>query len=149
MRVVAQRVTEAAVEVDGAVVGRIGRGLLALVGVGHHDTAAGARSLAVKLANLRLFEDTAGKTNLALKDVGGAVLVVSQFTLYADTRKGRRPSFTSAADPALAEELVEEFRSTLADLGLPTAQGSFGAHMRVSLTNDGPFTLLLEDEGEG
>lgn len=146
MRIVLQRVSEASVSVGGAEVGRIGPGLLALVGVGRGDTAADATALAAKVAKLRLFEDVHGKTNLDLTDIGGAVLVVSQFTLLADTRKGRRPSFTGAADPLPAAELVNAFREALEARGIPTASGEFGAHMRVSLVNDGPFTLILDSE---
>jgi D-tyrosyl-tRNA(Tyr) deacylase len=130
--------------VEGETIGRIGRGLLVLLGVGHDDTSDVARSLAEKTARLRIFEDADGKTNLSLLDVGGAALVVSQFTLYADTRKGRRPSFTDAADPGLADGLVETFQRAIEDFGVPTAAGRFGAHMEVSLVNDGPFTLVLE-----
>ena len=144
MRAVIQRVKEATVTVEGDTVGRIGRGLLVLLGVGHDDTSDVARSLAEKTAGLRIFEDADGKTNLSLLDVGGAALVVSQFTLYADTRKGRRPSFTDAADPRLADGLVETFRQAIEAFGVPTAAGRFGAHMEVSLVNDGPFTLVLD-----
>lgn len=144
MRAVIQRVKEAAVTVEGETVGRIGHGLLVLLGVGHSDTSDVARSLAEKTAVLRIFEDADKKTNLSLVDVGGAALVVSQFTLYADTRKGRRPSFTDAADPRLADRLVETYRQTLENSGVPTASGRFGAHMEVSLVNDGPFTLVLD-----
>jgi D-aminoacyl-tRNA deacylase len=144
MRAVIQRVKQAAVTVEGETVGRIGHGLLVLLGVGHGDTSDIARSFAEKTAALRIFEDAEEKTNLSLHDVGGAALVVSQFTLYADTRKGRRPSFTEAADPRLADGLVETFRQALEASGVPTAAGRFGAHMEVSLVNDGPFTLLLD-----
>lgn len=139
-----QRVKQASVTVEGETVGRIGQGLLVLLGVGHGDTSDIARSLAEKTAVLRIFEDAQDKTNLSLIDVGGAALVVSQFTLYADTRKGRRPSFTDAADPRLADELVETFRQALQAFGVPTASGRFGAHMEVTLLNDGPFTLVLD-----
>jgi len=144
MRAVIQRVREAAVTVEGETIGRIGHGLLVLLGVGHGDTPDVARALAERTAVLRIFEDADEKTNLSLLDVGGAALVVSQFTLYADTRKGRRPSFTDAADPHLADELVGTFRQALVASGVPTAAGRFGAHMEVSLVNDGPFTLLLD-----
>lgn len=144
MRAVIQRVKRAAVTVEGETVGRIGHGLLVLLGVGHGDTSDVARTLAEKTAALRIFEDAEEKTNLSLLDVGGAALVVSQFTLYADTRKGRRPSFTDAADPRLADGLVEAFRQALEASGVPTASGRFGAHMEVSLVNDGPFTLVLD-----
>ena len=144
MRAVLQRVTEAAVHVDDVLVGGVGHGLLILVGVGHDDSAADGEALAEKIANLRLFEDAEGKTNLSILDVGGAALVVSQFTLFADTRKGRRPSFTDAAHPDVAADLVERFRSALEARGVPTAAGRFGAGMRVSLVNDGPVTLTLD-----
>lgn len=145
MRIVLQRVSQAKVEVDGRVVGSIGRGLMALVGVGRTDDDSLARALAEKVVTLRIFEDEDGKTNLSLLDVGGAVLVVSQFTLYADCRKGRRPSFTGAGDPEMAARLVEVFRNTVEDFGVETASGVFGAHMQVSLVNDGPFTIVLDE----
>ena len=153
MRIVAQRVNRASVEVDGHVVGEIGNGLLLFVGVGRDDVAgagapaaaARAAALADKVANLRIFPDSSGKSNLSLLDVAGSALVVSQFTLYADCRRGRRPSFTEAADPEPAAALVEEFRVALERLGVPTATGVFGAHMVVSLVNDGPYTILLGD----
>lgn len=144
MRAVIQRVKRAAVTVEGEMVGCIDHGLLVLLGVGHGDTPEVARSLAEKTATLRIFEDAEEKTNLSLLDVGGAALVVSQFTLYADTHKGRRPSFTDAADPRLADGLVESFRRALEAAGVATAAGRFGAHMEVSLVNDGPFTLVLD-----
>lgn len=146
MRAVIQRVKQASVTVDGETVGSIGYGLLVLLGVGHGDTSDVARSLAEKTAVLRIFEDAEEKTNLSLQDVGGAALVVSQFTLYADISKGRRPSFTDAADPRLADDLVETFRQGLETAGVPTAVGRFGAHMEVSLVNDGPFTLVLDSQ---
>jgi D-aminoacyl-tRNA deacylase len=144
MRIVLQRVTRARVTVGGEVVGSIGRGLLALVGVGRGDAPEEADRLAEKVAGLRVFEDDAGKTNLALGDVGGDVLVVSQFTLYGDVRKGRRPSWTGAEDPDLAAERVEAFARGLERRGVTVARGVFGAHMEVELVNDGPFTLLLD-----
>ena len=144
MRALLQRVTHAEVTVDGLSVGAIQHGLLVLLGVGHGDTGGDAAALAAKIATLRVFEDDAGKTNLSVLDVAGAALVVSQFTLYAETRKGRRPSFTDAADPAVARDLVERFRQDLQTQGVSTAGGSFGASMQVSLVNDGPFTLMLE-----
>jgi len=144
VRAVVQRVKRATVTVEGETVGCIEHGLLVLLGVGHGDTPEVARSLAEKTAVLRIFEDAEKKTNLSLLDVGGGALVVSQFTLYADTRKGRRPSFTAAADPRLADGLVDTFRQTLEALGVSTAAGTFGAHMEVSLVNDGPFTLVLD-----
>jgi D-tyrosyl-tRNA(Tyr) deacylase len=143
MRIVLQRVARARVTVDGAVVGQIGRGLLLLVGVGRGDPPEEAEALAAKVATLRVFEDAAGKTNLALTDVGGEVLVVSQFTLYGDVRGGRRPSWTDAEDPDVAAERVEAFARALEQHGLTVARGVFGAHMAVDLVNDGPFTLLL------
>lgn len=146
MRAVLQRVTQAAVHVDGAEVGRIDHGLLILVGIGHSDGLGEAETLAEKIANLRIFEDAEGKTNLSILDVGGEALVVSQFTLFADTRKGRRPSFTDAAAPDAAAELVERFRAYLEARGVPTAAGRFGAGMSVSLVNDGPFTLVLDTD---
>lgn len=146
MRAVVQRVSEASVSIDGEVVGAIGRGYLVLLGVGATDTEAEADRLWAKLAGLRINEDGAGKTNLALADVGGAVLVVSQFTLYADCRRGRRPSFTDAGGPAHAEALYEYFTG-LARRDVPqVATGRFGAHMRVSLVNDGPFTIVLDTD---
>jgi D-aminoacyl-tRNA deacylase len=151
MRVVAQRVSQASVEVDGEVVGRIGAGLLLLVGVGRDDvtTDAGHRwavALADKVADLRIFRDSEGKSNLSLLETGGSALVISQFTLYADCRRGRRPSFTDAGDPEPAEALVEEFRAGLERRGVPTAAGRFGAHMVVSLVNDGPYTIVLDSD---
>lgn len=144
MRALLQRVSAASVRVGGATVGEIGRGFLVLLGVTHGDSAEDAAWLAHKVAGLRLFDDDAGKMNLGLDDVGGAVLVVSQFTLYGDARKGRRPSFIDAADPAVAEPLVDHFAATLRGLGLEVATGVFGAHMEVALVNDGPVTLLIE-----
>ncbi|NOX62424.1 MAG: D-tyrosyl-tRNA(Tyr) deacylase [Chloroflexi bacterium] len=144
MRLVIQRVSEASVTVDGRVVGSIGRGYLVLIGVTHEDGVEQADWLARKVAGLRLFEDEKGLTNLSLADVGGEVLVVSQFTLYADARKGRRPSFVKAARPELAEPLIERFCKTLAAQGLRVATGAFRAHMQVALVNDGPVTLILE-----
>jgi D-tyrosyl-tRNA(Tyr) deacylase len=144
MRAVLQRVSEARVLVDAEPVGEIGLGWLVLLGVGHADTEATAVTLADKAAGLRCFEDANGKTNLAAKDVGAAWLVVSQFTLYADTTRGRRPGFTNAAAPAQADALVERFAARLRELGFQVEQGRFGAHMQVSLTNDGPFTIWLD-----
>jgi D-tyrosyl-tRNA(Tyr) deacylase len=144
MRIVLQRVTQASVSVDGKVIAAIGRGLLILLGIGHGDGQAEADTLAEKCANLRIFEDQAGKTNLSVQDIQGEALVVSQFTLYADARKGRRPSFTDAAVPETAEPLVRYFAERLVALGVSTRTGSFGAHMQVELINDGPFTIMLE-----
>jgi len=144
MRAVLQRVGQARVHVDGEIVGEIGRGWLVLLGVGHGDTEAIALTLADKAAGLRCFEDANGKTNLAAADVGAAWLVVSQFTLFADLSRGRRPGFTNAAPPELADALVERFAARLRELGFQVEQGQFGAHMQVSLINDGPFTIWLD-----
>jgi D-tyrosyl-tRNA(Tyr) deacylase len=146
MRALLQRVTHAEVTIVGTSVGKIGSGLLILLGVGHGDGEAQARALATKTANLRIFEDDAGKVNLSLLNIAGEALVVSQFTLYADTRKGRRPSFTGAADPTSAEALVESYRAALEAEGVRTAGGRFGAMMQVTLTNDGPFTIALDSD---
>lgn len=146
MRAVVQRVHEAAVTVDGEVVGAIGRGLLVLLGVRDGDTRAEADWLAARVAGLRIFSDADGKFNLALADVGGAALVVSQFTLYGDARKGRRPDFTRAARPEVAEPLVDYFVAQLQAAGIPTASGRFGAAMDVRLVNHGPVTILVERE---
>ncbi len=134
--------------VDGEVVGSIGKGLLILLGIRGGDTEAEAKHVAAKCVNLRIFADPAGKFNLSALDVGAELLVVSQFTLYGDTRKGRRPSFIDAAPPSLSGPLYETFVSYLADTGLRTATGVFGAMMAVSLVNDGPVTLLVERERE-
>jgi D-tyrosyl-tRNA(Tyr) deacylase len=144
MRALIQRVSQASVTVDGQVIGRIGRGFLVLLGVTHDDSRAEADWLARKIAGLRVFEDDAGKMNLGLADVGGAVLVVSQFTLYGDARKGRRPDFIRAARPEVAEPLIEYFVAQLRGLGLPVATGQFRAMMDVELINDGPVTLWLD-----
>lgn len=144
MRAVIQRVKRAAVSVDGEPIARIGHGIVVLVGVTHTDTQAEAEWLAHKVAGLRIFEDAQGRMNAGLLDVGGEALVVSQFTLYADARKGRRPSFTDAAPPSLAEPLVNHFVQTLASTGVPVQTGVFGARMLVEIHNDGPVTILLE-----
>jgi D-tyrosyl-tRNA(Tyr) deacylase len=144
MRAVIQRVTKASVTVDGWVIGSIERGFLVLVGVTHGDTRAEADWLARKIAGLRLFEDEAGKMNLGLTDIDGSVLVVSQFTLYGDASKGRRPSFIDAARPEQAIPLYEAFIAALRDRGLRVATGEFGADMQVTIHNDGPVTLILE-----
>lgn len=144
MRVLLQRVRRGAVRVDNEIVAEIGRGLVILVGVGPDDGEEEARYLAEKAANLRIFEDKEGKINLSLLDVDGEALVVSQFTLYADTRKGRRPSFTDAASPEVASPLVDRFAELLAEQGAPTQTGEFGAHMLVEIANDGPVTIWLE-----
>jgi D-aminoacyl-tRNA deacylase len=144
MRVLLQRVSKASVTVDQQTISAIGNGLLILLGVGHGDGEQQAKFLAEKIANLRVFEDEQGKTNLSILDVKGEAIVVSQFTLYADTRKGRRPSFTDAALPALAEPLVNRFIELLRGYGIPTQTGKFGAHMEVEIHNDGPVTIWLE-----
>jgi D-tyrosyl-tRNA(Tyr) deacylase len=144
MRAVVQRVSRASVSVDGNIVAAIGPGVVVLVGVTHGDTAEQADWLAQKVAGLRIFEDPAGQMNVGLQEVGGAALVVSQFTLYGDARRGRRPSFTAAAPPEVAEPLVERFAATLAAAGVPVQSGVFGAHMLVEIHNDGPVTILLE-----
>jgi D-aminoacyl-tRNA deacylase len=144
MRAVIQRVARAEVRVEGAVVGAVGKGLLVLLGVAQEDGEEAARFLADKIAALRIFEDRAGKMNLALAEVGGGVLVVSQFTLLADLRKGNRPSFTGAAPPERANALYERFCAILREKGLTVATGTFRAHMDVELVNDGPVTVLLD-----
>lgn len=146
MKALIQRVSAGSVVVNGRSVGEIGRGFVVLLGVTHSDTQTEADWLANKVAGLRVFEDEAGKMNLSLLDVGGSVLVVSQFTLYGDARKGKRPSFTNAAPPEIAEPLVDYFCDRLREQGLPVATGIFGAHMAVNIHNDGPVTLLLEKE---
>ena len=146
MRVLLQRSLEASVSVDGEVVGAIPRGLVALVGTTIGDDEAIAKRLGERTASMRLFPDADGKTNLSVRDVGGRVLVVSQFTLYGNTRKGTRPSFVRAGPPDAAAALIEVFRLALESAGVPTASGVFGADMKVSLVNDGPFTVLLEKE---
>jgi D-tyrosyl-tRNA(Tyr) deacylase len=148
MRAVLQRVSEARVRVNGAIVGEIGPGLLVLLGVGQGDSAADARLLAEKTAGLRIFEDTQGKMNLSVEETGGAVLVVSQFTLYGDCRQGRRPGFSAAAPPEMADALYRQFVDGLQKRGLPVATGIFQAEMAVELVNDGPVTLLLDSRKE-
>ena len=144
MRAVVQRVSRASVAVAGEEISAIGRGILVLVGVTHDDDEEDAAYLARKIAGLRLFEDEQGKMNRSLADVGGEILVVSQFTLYGDVRKGRRPSFIEAARPERAEALIERFVDHLRAAGLPTRTGRFQAHMEVCLCNDGPVTLILD-----
>jgi D-tyrosyl-tRNA(Tyr) deacylase len=144
MRIILQRVSQARVTVDGEAIAQIGPGLVLLVGVAPHDQQDQARYLADKIAHLRIFEDQDGKMNRSILDMGGEVIVVSQFTLFADTRKGRRPSFTDAAPPPIAEPLVEQFAAFLMELGVPTQNGEFGAHMLVEIANDGPVTIILE-----
>ncbi len=147
MRAVVQRVSSARVVVDGETVGEISGGLLALVGATHDDTVEDARAVAGKIAGLRIFADSDQKMNLALADTGGAALVVSQFTLYGNVRKGRRPSFVHAARPEPAQLLVDEVAAELRGRGISVATGRFGAMMEVSLTNDGPVTILIETSG--
>ena len=144
MRAVVQRVTSASVEVGGEVVGAIGSGLLALVGVTHDDGEEEAAKLAAKLAHLRVFDDDAGVMNRSVLDAGGSILVVSQFTLYGDTSRGRRPSWIAAARPDVAAPLVEAVLASLRELGVPVETGRFRAEMAVALVNDGPVTLLVE-----
>jgi D-tyrosyl-tRNA(Tyr) deacylase len=149
MRLVIQRVSRAKVSVDGETVGAIGPGLLILAGVARGDTPADAEWLARRCAEIRIFADAEGKFNRSLSDTGGEALVVSQFTLLADTRKGRRPSFMAAARPEEAEPIVHAFAQALRDAGVPTETGRFGAMMAVELVNDGPVTVLLESAPAG
>lgn len=144
MRALLQRVNQASVTVDNEIVGEIRGGLLILLGIGQDDSEAQIKTLTEKIVNLRIFADSEGKMNRSLLDVEGEVLVVSQFTLYADARKGRRPSYTNAAPPAIAEPLVERFKAAIAARGLRVAGGVFGAHMLVNLCNDGPVTIWLD-----
>ena len=146
MRALLQRVSHASVTVDEQVVGQIGKGLLVLLGVGQDDSEVQVKTLADKIVHLRIFEDDEGKMNRSLLDIGGEVLVVSQFTLYADIRKGRRPSFTDAAPPAIAEPLVERFQEAIAAYGIKVAGGVFGAMMEVELINQGPVTIWMDSE---
>lgn len=147
MRALVQRVSRSAVEPEGFERVEIGKGLLILLGVGSEDTADDVRFLADKCVHLRIFEDEHGKMNRSLMEVGGEALVVSQFTLYGDTRKGRRPSFVDAADPEIARTYYEKFVEVLRELGVLVKTGEFGAHMEVELCNDGPVTLMLESPG--
>ncbi len=144
MRACVQRAKSASVRVAGEIVGRIDRGLVVLLGVASDDTPQDATYLAEKVATLRVFEDAEGKMNLALADCGGAMLVVSQFTLLGDCRKGRRPSFVAAAEPGLAEQLYQQFVTEVRKAGIPVETGQFRQHMDVALVNDGPVTLLLD-----
>jgi D-tyrosyl-tRNA(Tyr) deacylase len=144
MRLVLQRVRSGRVLVAGHAIAEIGKGFVILLGIGPGDGEEQARTLSEKIANLRIFEDEHGKMNRSILDVGGQAIVVSQFTLYADTRKGRRPSFTDAALPDVARPLVERFAGLLRELGVPTQTGEFGAHMLVEIDNDGPVTIWLE-----
>ena len=146
MRVVVQRVSRASVRVEGRVAGEIGPGLVLLVAVGREDTVATASGMAEKAANLRIFSDDAGKMNLSLLDAGGAVLAISQFTLYGDARGQRRPSFIQAASPEVGKELYEEFVKSMRGLGVRVETGVFQAHMDVELVNDGPVTILLDSD---
>jgi D-tyrosyl-tRNA(Tyr) deacylase len=144
MRALVQRVGWAKVEVDGRVIGSIEHGLLVLLGVTHGDTETESERLSRKIAKLRIFADDEGKMNLNVQDVGGSALVVSQFTLYADTRRGNRPGYSQAAEPDHAMALYQDFMARLRRLGVPVATGEFGAHMQVSLVNDGPVTIWLD-----
>lgn len=144
MRALIQRVRSGSVIVENKTVAEIGQGVVILLGIAPSDGEEQARYLAEKIANLRIFEDTEGKLNLSLLDIGGKAIVVSQFTLYADTHKGRRPSFTDAALPEIAKPLIERFAAFLNDLGVPTQQGVFGTHMLVNIANDGPVTIWME-----
>lgn len=146
MRALLQRVSHASVTVEGKVVGQIGRGLLVLLGVGQGDSEVQVKTLAEKIVYLRIFGDDEGKMNHSLLDIDGEVLVVSQFTLYADVRKGRRPSFTGAASPTLAEPLVEHFKEALTAYGVKVEAGVFGAFMEVEMLNYGPVTIWLDSE---
>ncbi|MED9947055.1 MAG: D-aminoacyl-tRNA deacylase [Peptacetobacter hiranonis] len=144
MRAVVQRVSRSEVTVDGRTTGKINKGLLVLLGVTHGDTSKDVDYIVDKIINLRIFEDENDKMNLSLKDIGGEMLAVSQFTLYGDCRKGRRPSFTNAAAPEEADKLYQEFVKKVSEQGINTETGEFGAHMMVDLVNDGPVTILLE-----
>ena len=144
MKFVIQRVTEASVKVDGEIIGEIGKGLLVLVGVSGTDTQQIADKMIDKLTKLRIFDDADGKTNLSISDVQGEFLIISQFTLYANCKKGNRPSFIDAGKPDMANALYEYVISSLETKGFPTQHGSFGADMKVSLLNDGPFTIVLD-----
>lgn len=145
MKLVIQKVDNASVAVDDEIVGKIGKGFLVLVGIGEDDTEEKADKFIRKLVNLRLFEDENGKTNLALKDVGGEILMISQFTLYADCKKGNRPSFVHAGAPDMANELYEYMLHKTKEFVPVVERGVFGAHMKVSLVNNGPFTIILDD----
>jgi D-tyrosyl-tRNA(Tyr) deacylase len=144
MRAVVQRVLEAQVKVDGSIVGQIGKGLLVYLSVGKGDTEKDAEFMAEKLVNLRIFGDDAGKMNRSIQDVGGGILLVSNFTLYGDCRKGRRPGFDAAGEPGLAAQLYEKAADLIGRQGITVAKGVFGAHMHVSSVNDGPVTFLLD-----
>ncbi len=146
MRIVIQRVTEASVSVDNKICGQIGKGFLVLLGVADSDDKAICEKLAEKISKLRIFEDENGKTNLSITDVGGEMLIISQFTLYADCKKGNRPSFINAGKPDKATELYEYFSSLIREKNIPVANGIFGADMKVKLLNDGPFTIVLDSD---
>lgn len=146
MRALLQRVSQASVTVDDQLVGQIGQGILILLGVGQGDSETQIKTLVDKIVHLRIFADDEGKMNRSLLDIGGEALVVSQFTLYADTRRGRRPGFTYAASPSLAEPLVERFKAALVAYGVAVAGGIFGAHMQVALINDGPVTIWFDSD---
>lgn len=148
MRAVVQRVRRGRVSVDERVLAEIGPGLVVLLGAGHGDTEAQAKLLVEKIAHLRIFEDEQGKMNQSVLDTSGQAIVVSQFTLYADTRRGRRPSFTDAALPEIASPLVDRFVELMREAGVPTQTGEFGAHMLVEIENDGPVTILLDTESK-
>ena len=144
MRAVIQRVSRASVAVDGRTIGEIGKGLLVFLGVGEGDTEADMKYIADKAIGLRIFSDEDDKMNLSVKDIGGGMLIISQFTLYGDCRKGRRPSFSHSMEPVGANAMYERFIEYVASNGIPTAHGEFGADMKVELLNDGPVTLLLD-----
>ena len=146
MRVVLQRVAHASVTVDGEIIGKIQRGFLLLVGVTHDDTMEDMEYLVRKIVQMRIFEDEEGKLNRSIQDIGGEILSVSQFTLYADTKKGNRPSFSKAAPGDVAVEMFEQFNGLLRDTGIPVETGKFGADMKVELLNDGPVTILLDSK---
>jgi len=146
MRAVVQRVSEASVSVEGVIRGRVGRGLLVFLAAGDDDGPGDLDTMVRKVTGLRIFEDDDGKMNRAVADVGGGLLVVSQFTLYGDCRKGRRPSFVRAMEPTAADIMMQDFVTRCRDLGLPVETGVFGAHMEVSLINDGPVTILIDSK---
>lgn len=146
MKVLLQRVTKAKVEVDSKTVGEIGSGFLVLLGIAQNDTSKDVDYLVGKIINLRVFADSNQKFNLSVKDIKGSLLIVSQFTLFADTKKGNRPSFTDAASPALAEKLYNEFVNKCKSLSVPTQTGIFAAHMQINLVNDGPVTIMIESK---
>lgn len=149
MKFVIQRVTSAQVDIDGVTVGKIGHGLMVLIGVSHSDDEAVADKMVDKLLKLRIFDDSEGKTNLSSSDINGEFLLVSQFTLYADCKKGNRPSFTDAGAPQMASDFYEYIIKKVSDAGFVTQRGEFGADMKVSLVNDGPFTIVMDSEQMG